>query len=403
MCATTALTGKSDFMKLLLNIESLIPPLTGIGNYTFNLIEQLQAHDIENIDCFMGSRHCTGEQALANCIAASKQYAQSDAPAPSQLRALLRSWTFTYRAREILRNTQLRMRAGKFRDHVYHEPNFMLKAYAGSSVATIHDLSFIHYPQFHPQKRVEWLTAQLPKTLKRADFLITDSDIIRDELISDFGVNADRVRTVYLGASEAYAPQTSEQTRPTLERYGLQHDRYVLFVGTLEPRKGVDTLIDAWCRLPQALREQFPLVLAGAPGWHNEGLDERIKALEISHGLRQLRFVPGSDLAILYAGAAVFAYPSLYEGFGLPVLEAMQSGVASICTADTSMSEFTQGSALLVDRGNDEQLAAQLTDLLSNEQLRQSVADAGLLRAKEFSWKRCAKETLDIYRKVSPH
>lgn len=387
-------------MKLLLNIESLIPPLTGIGNYTFNLIEQLRESEIEDIDCFIGSRHYTAEQAIANCISSSAQYAPGTPTSSSQLRTLLRSWTFAYRAREILRSTQLKMSAGRFRKHVYHEPNFILKAYAGKSVATIHDLSFIHYPQFHPQKRVEWLCAQLPKTLERADFLITDSDIIRDELISDFGVGADRVRTVYLGAAETYKPQTEDQTRATLKHYGLQHGRYVLFVGTLEPRKGVDTLIDAWCRLPQDLRKEFPLVLAGAPGWHNLELNERIKSLEASHGLRQLSFVPGQDLPTLYAGAAVFAYPSLYEGFGLPLLEAMQCGVASICTADTSMSEFAEDSVRLIERGNDEQLAAQLSELLSDEPLRDAVAAAGLLQAQEFSWQRCAKETLDIYRLV---
>jgi alpha-1,3-rhamnosyl/mannosyltransferase len=141
-------------------------------------------------------------------------------------------------------------------------------------------------------------------------------------------------------------------------------------------------------------------VLAGAPGWHNHLLNDRIKALETSHGLRQLSFVSSQDLPTLYAGAAVFAYPSLYEGFGLPVLEAMQSGVATICTADTSMSEFAQGCAVLVERSNEEQLAAKLNDLLSNEHQRQSVAEAGLLRSRDFSWKRCAKETLDIYQMV---
>lgn len=394
-------------MKLLLNTESLIPPLTGIGNYTFNLIEQLQGEDIETIECFIGAKYFTAEQALANCVAASSHYVRTRddgtaPPAQSRLRALLRSWSFAYRMREKLRNAQLRLRANQRRDFVYHEPNFMLKAHLGPSVATIHDLSFIHYPQFHPQKRVEWLSDQLPKTLARADFLITDSDLIRDELISDFKVSADKVRTVYLGASDAYRPQSVEQTRPTLERYGLQHGRYVLFVGTLEPRKGVDTLLDAWSDLPAELRQAYPLVLAGAPGWQNHSLNARIKALETSHGLRQLSFVSGSDLPTLYAGAAVFAYPSLYEGFGLPVLEAMQCAVPVICTAETSMSEFTEGSALLVERGNAEQLTHHLSALLSDEQLRLGVADAGLLRSKAFSWKRCAQETLDIYRTVSP-
>lgn len=389
-------------MRLLLNIESLIPPLTGIGNYTFNLIEQLQEEDIEKIDCFIGARHYCAERALIDCISASSRYAQSTgSTAFTLLHGLLRRSTFAYRTRELVRNTQLRVGAHRFRQHVYHEPNFMLKAYAGKSVATIHDLSFIHYPKFHPPKRVEWLSAQLPKTLGRADFLITDSDIIRDELISDFGVGADRVRTVYLGAAQTYRPQTGEQTRSTLERYNLSHGRYVLFVGTLEPRKGVETLLDAWSRLPLAVQKSYPLVLAGANGWRNLPLSNRVKAMAVSHGVRHLSFVPRQDLPALYAGAAVFAYPSLYEGFGLPVLEAMQSGVASICTSGTSMSEFTQGSAVLVARGDHEQLAEHLQSLLGNEALRKTIAQAGLIRAKAFSWQRCARETLDIYRAVS--
>ena len=398
-------------MKLLLNTESLIPPLTGIGNYTFNLLEQLQTEDIEVIDCFRGATFFSAESALANCVEASAQYVCTDKDMEKRsvrqslelhLRDLLKRWTFTYRAREVLLNARRRYRAGERRKYTYHEPNFILKPHSGPCVATIHDLSFLHYPQFHPRKRVEWLTAKLPQTLKRADFLITDSDVIRDELIGDFGVSADKVRTVYLGASHAYRPQTAEQTRLLLDSYGLQHGKYVLFVGTLEPRKGVDTLVEAWCRLPQALRTEYPLVLAGAPGWHNQALNDRIKALQVSHGLRQLSFVPGSDLPALYAGAAVFAYPSLYEGFGLPVLEAMQCGVPVICTADTSMSEFSEGGTLLVERGNTEQLAAQLDDLLGDEQLRNRLAGTGLRCAGAFSWKRCAQETFEIYRAVSP-
>ena len=394
-------------MKLLLNIESLTPPLTGIGNYTFNLIENLLQEDIERIDCFMGSRFSPAQQALEDCIRASGHYVrpQSGVQTTSlsaQLHSLLRNWTLAYRAREILRDIQLQLRSVSVRSHIYHEPNFMLKAHKGTSVATIHDLSFIHYPQFHPRKRVEWLSSQLPKTLARADFLVTDSDIIRDELISDFGVAADRVRTVYLGASQDYVPQSAEQTRTVLQRHGLQHGRYVLFVGTLEPRKGVDTLLDAWSTLPRAMREEYPLVLAGAPGWQNQALEERIKTLQASHGLRQLSFVPGNELPALYAGSAVFTYPSLYEGFGLPVLEAMQCGVPVICTADTSMAEFAQEGVRLIERSNAEQLHAHLQDLLGNTAARQQLAETGLQRASLFSWKRCARETLDIYRLVDP-
>jgi alpha-1,3-rhamnosyl/mannosyltransferase len=392
-------------MKLLLNIESLIPPLTGIGNYTYNLIEQLQDEDIETIECFIGAKYFTAEQALANCAAASSHYVRTRddgtaPPAQSRLRALLRSWTFAYRMREKLRNAQLRLRASQRRDFVYHEPNFMLKAHSGPSVATIHDLSFIHYPQFHPQKRVDWLSDQLPKTLARADFLITDSDLIRDELISDFKVSADKVRTVYLGASEAYGPQTAEQTRPILDRYGLQHGRYVLFVGTLEPRKGVDTLLDAWCNLSAELRQAYPLVLAGAPGWQNHGLSERIKALEASHGVRQLSFVAGSDLPTLYAGAAVFAYPSLYEGFGLPVLEAMGSGVPVVTSTSSTLPEVAGDAAGLCAPEDVEGLTELLRRGLEDEAWRTSASALGLAQAARFSWQRCAEDTAAIYREA---
>ncbi|WP_084728201.1 glycosyltransferase family 1 protein [Pseudomonas sp. TJI-51] len=396
-------------MKLLLNTESLVPPLTGIGNYTFNLLEQLLAQEVGVIECFHGARFSSAEGALAQCLAATSLYVK---PAAEQVkltgrqaleahvRSILKRWTFTYHAREALLNARRYSRAGERRQYIYHEPNFILKPHVGPCVATIHDLSFLHFPQFHPRKRVEWLTSKLPQTLKRADMLITDSDVIRDELVGDFGVSCDRVKTVYLGASQAYRPQTSDETCVALQRYGLQHGRYVLFVGTLEPRKGVGSLIEAWCRLPRAVREEYPLVLAGAPGWHNQDLGDRIKALELSHGLRQLSFVPGADLPALYAGASVFAYPSLYEGFGLPVLEAMQCGVPVICTAGTSMAEFTQGSAWLVEAGNIEQLSAQLNDLLGDPAGRSALADAGLKRAAEFSWGRCAEETLGVYREI---
>lgn len=392
-------------MKLLFNTESLTPPLTGIGNYTYNLIEQLLHEDLETIQCFHGARFSSAHQALAECTAASARYthrkSQRLAPKMFDVRNWLRGSSFAYRARELLRNTQSRMRARQYRSFVYHEPNFILKPHAGPSVATIHDLSFIRYPQFHPSKRVEWLTAQLPRTLARADFLITDSDVVRDELVADFGVAADRVRTVYLGAADTYRPHNAEQTSATLDRYGLHHGQYVLFVGTLEPRKGIDLLVEAWCRLPAAVRQAYPLVLAGTPGWRNEALSARIAALEASHGLRQLSFVPADELPALYAGAGVFVYPSVYEGFGLPVLEAMQSKVPVICTAGTSMAEFAGDGVWCIEKGNIEHLRDELQRLLESPEQRCALASRGLAKAGEFSWQRCARETLAIYHTVS--
>ncbi len=392
-------------MNLLLNTESLNPPLTGIGNYTLNLLQELVAlGHIEHIECFSGQHFSSASETLARCQADTEKRPNQDA-APaliqrSRLRALLRRIPFAYRARAMLHDYQLRRSEQQRSNFVYHEPNFILKAHKGPCVATIHDLSFIHYPQHHPVERVSWMTSQLPKTLERADFLITPSEMIRQELIDTMGVPADKVRCTYLGAAECFRPHRPDETRAVLQQHGLEHGRYVLFVASLEPRKGVDILLDAWASLPEELRHTYPLVLAGAPGWKNQELQTRIRNLQATHGLRHLNYVPSEDLPALYAGAAAFVYPSIYEGFGLPVLEAMQCGVPVICTEGTTMDEFSAGSTLLCERGNSEHLREQLKLLLEDRTLHERIANAGLERSKTFSWRRCAEETLEIYKLI---
>ncbi len=382
-------------MKLLLNTESLKPPITGIGTYTLNLLQAFAQDNTLDVQCFSGSGFQSPQQALQ---AATAPTPASGSHSGGAIGRLLRNSILAYKAREVLRNGLLQLNAGRLGGHVYHEPNFILKRHRGPCVATIHDLSFIRYPQHHPAKRVAWLSSQLPATLARADALITDSEYVRRELLEHYRVAPDKVRTIHLGAAAHYRPRSSEATREVLQRHGLKHGRYLLFVGTLEPRKGVDTLLDAWQTLPTDLQREYPLVLAGASGWKNLELHQQIDRLAASNGLRHLNFVPAADLPQLYAGAALFAYPSRYEGFGLPVLEAMQSGVPVICTSDTSMAEITGDSALLVNAGDSDTLRELLLQALSDEPLRRRLASEGLQRAQAFSWQRCAAQTLEIYK-----
>ncbi|MFV9681717.1 glycosyltransferase family 4 protein [Pseudomonas sp. NY15367] len=385
-------------MKLLLNTESLKPPITGIGTYTLNLLQAFLRDDDVDVECFSGSRFQAPQQALQAAIAPAPISTNHSGGAVGRL---LRNSMLAYRAREALRNALLQLNAGRLGGHIYHEPNFILKHHRGPCVATIHDLSFIRYPQHHPAKRVAWLSSQLPATLLRADALVTDSEYVRRELLEHYRVAPEKVQTIHLGADERYQPRTADSTRDVLQRYGLVHGRYLLFVGTLEPRKGVDTLLDAWQALPVEVQREYPLVLAGASGWKNLDLCRQIERLVANNGLRHLNFVPAAELPQLYAGAALFAYPSRYEGFGLPVLEAMQSGVPVICTADTSMTEITGDSALLISAGDRDGLRELLLQVLSDDALRQNLAREGLQRAKAFSWQRCAEQTLNIYRALS--
>lgn len=386
-------------MKLLINTESLLPPITGIGTYTLNLLKQFDAnYNFEAIECFSGHRFTT----------ASKAIGQSEHAYPSctprktadRINKILRGSILAYRAREALRNSLLHLKSSQYKDFVYHEPNFILKQHKGPAVATIHDLSFVSFPQYHPAKRVAWLSSKLPQSLARADMLITDSEQVRRELIELYEVDENKVRTIHLGAASCYVPQNAIQTAETLTRYGLKHGQYLLFVGTLEPRKGVDTLLESWANLPPHLKNAFPLVLAGAPGWGNKNLQDRIDTLRNKDELKHLSFVPAADLPALYAGATVFVYPSHYEGFGLPVLEAMSCGIPIICTADTSMSEVTGEHALHIQAGNAEQLTEQICHILENDAVRISLSTAGLIRAQDFSWGKCARETAAIYKTI---
>ncbi|RBA56869.1 glycosyltransferase family 1 protein [Stutzerimonas zhaodongensis] len=389
-------------MKLLINTESLLPPLTGIGNYTLHLLKELlvlQQEDeaLQQIDCISGNQFISATEAMTKCHIAEQSF-DNTKPRISPLRRAIRRIPLAYQIRQALHDLRLAQQRRQYRHHLYHEPNFILKSHPGPCVATIHDLSFIHYPQHHPAERVTWMRGNLQKTLDRADRLITVSNIVRQELIGDLGVPADKIQTTYLGVDPSFHPRNPAQTQRLMDKYNLRHGGYVLFVGTLEPRKGLDLLLDAWTSLPLAIQHSYKLVLAGASGWHNADLLERVQSLEMHGDVCWLRYIPLEELPLLYSGAAAFSYPSLYEGFGLPVLEAMASGVPVVCTDDTSMAEFAAHAPLLFERGKSEEFGEQLRLLLEDSSLRERHSALGLERASHFSWRRFAEETLTVYR-----
>jgi alpha-1,3-rhamnosyl/mannosyltransferase len=360
---------------------------------------------LEQVVCFNGSALLGADEQL-RLVGVSPSDEAPEAPVrqpafADRIRKTIRAVPGAYKLRAALLNRRFDKAAQTIPGAVYHEPNFILKPYRGPAVTTVHDLSFIHYPQCHPKERVDWLTKQLPKTLERADAIITDSDVVRRQLIESFCVPEDRVSTVYLGADDQFRPRNQELVTGFLSRFGLVYQSYVLFVGTLEPRKGVDVLIDAWRALPDSVQQAFPLVLAGASGWGNSELLQRIKSLAARGRIHYLNYVPADALPLLYSGAALFVYPSIYEGFGLPVLEAMSSGVPVICRAGTSMVEFSQGACMLCETGEIEELADKIAAILESPIKQKEYAQKGLSQAMQYSWARCAQETISVYRSIS--
>lgn len=391
-------------MKLLLNAEALRPPITGIGNYTYHLLEQYIALGLyEQIDCFTGTDWVSGDTALS--VSALSRGSTPSVPTTQQrsiqqIRELIGMIPGSKFAYDRMMDNRFKRFAAAQKHALYHETNYILKPHTGPCVTTVHDLSHVRFPQYHPEHVVKRLDSLLPESLARADIVITVSDLIRDEVIMHYGLSPEKVRTVYEGVEPAYSPRKPHETNPVLAEHGLEHGRYVLMVATLEPRKGIDTLLDAWDCLPLSLRQACPLVLVGSSGWGNDALRERLRGFYAQGTVKHLGYVPAQLLPTLYSGASVFCYPSVYEGFGLPVLDAMSSGVPVICRAGTSMAEFAKGACVLCDTGEFQELAEQLKALMEDPGQREIWGRKGLEQSRQYTWERCARETHALYREL---
>jgi alpha-1,3-rhamnosyl/mannosyltransferase len=271
---------------------------------------------------------------------------------------------------------------------VYYEPNMIARPVAIPTVVTINDLSWHHQPSWHPAERLAWIDRDLHNTLNRARGITALSQFTKDAAVAGLGVAADRVTVVKLAPAEAFRPCTADEAAPVLARFGLQDRSYVLSISTIEPRKNFDRLFAAHQALPPALRRRAPLVIAGGKGW-GAGINADATAAAMRRGeLRMLGHVADSDLVTLCARAGVFAYVSLYEGFGLPVIEAMAAGCAVVASNTTAIPEVAGDAALLVNPLDEAAIAAGLRAVLEDAALAERLRRAGLAQAALFSWDR---------------
>jgi len=267
-------------------------------------------------------------------------------------------------------------------------------------VVTIYDLSFVTHPESHLPANVEHCLRGTRLALDRADAIIAISESTRRELIETMGAPPERIVVTPL-ASDPRLRRVSDPGRlaAVQRRYDLP-ERFILFLGAMEPRKNLLRLIEAFADIDPALRRETVLVVAGAQGWLNDSVHERVRKLGLDQSVRLAGYIEQEDLAALYCLATVFAYPSLWEGFGLPVLEAMACGTPVLTSNVSSLPEVAGDAALLVPPTDVAAIAGGLTRLLGDAALRADLAARGLRRVAEFSWERCARETLAVYTSV---
>lgn len=377
-------------MKVIFGTDAIKYPLTGIGRYAFELAKRLSdASEISEL-LFLNGHTLSDQMPVAKEDSSStdmlKSFIKKNRLASEAYR-LTAPWLKT----KILRNNK---------DAIYHGPNFYLPPKVGRCVVTFHDLSVFTLPQCHPPERVRYMRKELLQTIKRAEIFITDSDFTRVELINYFNISESKVFTAKLACGDEFIPQTEDAIATILGKYKLSFKKYALFTGSIEPRKNIATLLDSYERLPLLLRQQMPLVISGFKGWNSDTLHRRFEKGGREGWLRYLGFTSSNDLPALYAGAVSFLFPSVYEGFGLPVLEAMASGTPVVCSNSSSLPEVAGSSALMCDAMDVETLTSLILKSLTDTEWQDSATKSGLLHVSQFSWKKCAADTIAAYKQV---
>ena len=217
-------------------------------------------------------------------------------------------------------------------------------------MVSILDLSTYRYPEHHPEARVRFVNGHIERAVKSADHIVTISNFVKSEIMERFNVPESRITVTYLGADESFRPIPENLFNEQTRALGLAYKGYFLFTSSIEPRKNLDRLLDAYLAYRAGTKgHPLPLIVTGMPGWKSQHTHERLQKLQTEGAVRYLGYVDQRLLPILVAGARAVLYPSLYEGFGLPVLEAMQSGTATMTSRETSMAEISGDASLLVN------------------------------------------------------
>ncbi len=384
---------------LLLGADGVTGRRSGIGRQILEVARLLRADSaIAEMELLIGDR-----AESADLLDRVDQAANGAGSGDSRLRSALAAAPGLARLRGLLVARRLEATARAMRHRLgapvlYHEINTIARPFAGITVITVHDLSFRADPHLHPPARVAWMERRLPATLRQARRFVAVSAFTKAEMVARLGIPPDRIDVVEPGLTGDFHPVAAMDAAPVLARFGLTDRGYVLAVSTLEPRKNFDRLLAAHTLLPTALRRRFPLVIAGGRGW-GRTLEDAATAPHLADGtLKLLGFIGDDDLVPLYARAAVCAYPSLYEGFGLPALEAMACGTPLVTSDNSALADTAGDAALKVNPLDPTAIASALRRVLEDDALAADLRARGMVHAAGFTWRRMADGLIRSWR-----
>jgi glycosyltransferase involved in cell wall biosynthesis len=367
-------------MRIAFDGTTLRPGRTGVGYYTEHLLHHLvqEGHDVT----VFSSRSVDTIRALPAAVRVDT----------SRWRIPRMLWLQTVAPRLLAR----------LAPDVAHFTNGMMPLTSPvPTVVTIHDMSLALYPRYHPPRRVLLNRPLVDLTVRRAEAIITVSQSARRDIVRHYRLRPDQVHVVPEAAAPEFRPVDDAACLESVRvRYGLA-SRVILYVGTIEPRKSLPKLLTAFAQRRKSGELCHQLVCVGPYGWLSRDIEEQLERLQITDAVRFTGYLPFEDLPAIYSLAEMFVFPSLYEGFGLPVIEAMACGTPVITGPAAALAEVGGGAVEQVAQLDAEALGGALVRLAHNGERRRQMTALGLLRAGEFSWRRAARETLEVYRLVA--
>ncbi|MEE4140299.1 glycosyltransferase family 4 protein [Pseudomonas viridiflava] len=284
---------------------------------------------------------------------------------------------------------------------LFHATDHHIPLIAGvPTIATIMDIIPVLHPEWIKQNYKQFKSWLFTNSIRKADHIITISEYSKQDMVQHLGIAPERISVTPLGVDPIYFERIQDSHREAvLEKHGLKPG-FFLFVGTLQPRKNLPRVLEAFQQLPASVRKEHPLVIVGRDGWSNEELLPQLEALEARGEGRWLSYLPQDEVLSLLQSAGALVFASLYEGFGLPAIEAFAAQCPLIASNTTSLPEVTGDAAWQVDPASAESISLAMRNVLEQHEERDRKVQLGLERARQFSWSACARQTLDIYRKV---
>jgi len=387
-------------LSLLLGAESLAGRRSGIGRMTMQ-IAQTVLSDPRLIDLHL----LFGTSILPAGLIDRVEEAAAELPPVGRLALALRGvpgMTLLrragLRARLSHQLAALTKRAGG--RVLYHEPNMIARPFRGTTVTTINDLSWHIDRHLHPAERIRWIERGLPATLRQATRIVAISHFTKAEAQARLGIDPARIDVVPLAPSSLFMPMEQAPAAVALAAYDLADRGYLLSVSTLEPRKNFDGLLAAYLRLPAALRARVPLAIAGGRGWGSSLAGSDATDALARGELRPLGHVPDEDLRALYARSAGFAFVSHYEGFGLPVIEAMACGAPVVASSTSAVAEVAGDAAIQVDPADTMAITEALRSVLEDKAEADRLRKAGQARAAGYTWEATADHLFKTWQKA---